>query len=209
MHSGKHKFTNEDWELSWASSTSLSSIDNPDIRFTRYEERNDGSYSIGTESGFPERIWRELNESNTSAKVDLTKQFKWFGNSAQLKAGAIQNYKKRDFNIRSFSINVRNVELTGDPNELFAPENLWPYNGDVSKGTTFETPFIPVNPNQFESSVLSSGLYAMTEISPVERLRLIVGLRTELYNQRYTGQDQMGTNVLNNDVVLQELGFFP
>src|SRR5690554_7925863 len=49
----------------------------------------------------------------------------------------------------------------------------------------------------------------MTEISPVERLRLIVGLRTELYNQRYTGQDQMGTNVLNNDVVLQELGFFP
>lgn len=209
MLSGKHKFTNEDWELSWASSTSLSSIDNPDIRFTRYEERNDGSYSIGTESGFPERIWRELNELNTSAKVDLTKQFKWFGNSAQLKAGAIQNYKKRDFNIRSFSINVRNVELTGDPNELFAPENLWPYNGDVSKGTTFETPFIPVNPNQFESSVLSSGLYTMTEISPVERLRLIVGLRTELYNQRYTGQDQMGTNVLNNDVVLQELGFFP
>src|SRR5690554_565131 len=209
MLSGKHKFTNEDWELSWASSTSLSSIDNPDIRFTRYEERNDGSYSISTESGFPERIWRELNELNTSAKVDLTKQFKWFGNSAQLKAGAIQNYKKRDFNIRSFSINVRNVELTGDPNELFAPENLWPYNGDVSKGTTFETPFIPVNPNQFESSVLSSGLYAMTEISPVERLRLIVGLRTELYNQRYTGQDQMGTNVLNNDVVLQELGFFP
>lgn len=209
MLSGKHKFANEDWELSWASSTSLSSIDNPDIRFTRYEERNDGSYSIGTESGFPERIWRELNELNTSAKVDLTKQFKWFGNSAQLKAGAIQNYKKRDFNIRSFSINVRNVELIGDPNELFAPENLWPYNGDVSKGTTFETPFIPVNPNQFESSVLSSGLYAMTEISPVERLRLIVGLRTELYNQRYTGQDQMGTNVLNNDVVLQELGFFP
>src|SRR5690554_5432409 len=66
--SGKHNLTNDDWELAWASSTSLSSIDNPDIRFTRYEERNDGSYSIGTESGFPERIWRELNELNTRSE---------------------------------------------------------------------------------------------------------------------------------------------
>src|SRR5690554_1991532 len=78
--SGNHKFTNENWELDWASSTSLSSIDNPDIRFTRYEERNDGSFNIGTESGFPERIWRELNEFNTSAKVDLKKKAKLFGN---------------------------------------------------------------------------------------------------------------------------------
>ncbi|HZH86408.1 MAG TPA: TonB-dependent receptor [Brumimicrobium sp.] len=207
--SGKHNLTNDDWELAWASSTSLSSIDNPDIRFTRYEERNDGSYSIGTESGFPERIWRELNELNTSVKLDVLKKMQLFGNSSQFKIGALQNYKRRDFNIRSFSINVRNIELTGDPNELFAAENLWPYNGDVSKGTTFETPFIPVNPNQFESSVLSSGLYALTEISPLKRLKLIIGLRTEFYSQRYTGQDQLGANVLNNDVVLQELGLFP
>src|SRR5690554_5465150 len=164
--SGNHKFTNRNLELAWASSTSLSSIDNPDIRFTRYEERNDGSFNIGTESGFPERIWRELDEVNTSAKVDLKKNLKFFGNEAQFKIGAMQTYKKREFKIRSFSINVRNVELTGDPNELFAEENLWPYNGDISKGTTFETPFIPVNPNQFESAVSSSAVYALTEISP-------------------------------------------
>lgn len=207
--SGSHKFTENNWELDWASSTSLSSIDNPDIRFTRYEERSDGSYNIGTESGFPERIWRELNEVNTSAKIDLKKKTKLFGNDALFKVGAMQTYKKRDFKIRSFSINVRNVELTGDPNELFAEENLWPYNGDVSKGTTFETPFIPVNPNQFESSVSSSGLYALTEISPMERMKIILGVRSELYAQKYTGRDQLGTNILNNDVVLQELGFFP
>ncbi|RYM35970.1 TonB-dependent receptor [Brumimicrobium glaciale] len=207
--SGSHKFTGSDWSLDWASSTSLSSIDNPDIRFTRYEERSDGSFNIGTESGFPERIWRELNEINTSAKVDLSKKIKLFGNEGQFKFGAVQNYKKRDFKIRSFQINVRNVELTGDPNELFAEENLWPYNGDISKGTTFETPFIPVNPNQFESSVLSTGVYGLTEISPVDRLKIVLGLRTELYSQKYTGRDQLGTNVLNNDVVLEELGFFP
>ncbi|WP_158276159.1 TonB-dependent receptor [Brumimicrobium oceani] len=207
--SGSHKLTNKNLELDWASSTSLSSIDNPDIRFTRYEERNDGSFNIGTESGFPERIWRELDEINTSAKVDLKKNLKLFGNEAQFKIGAMQSYKKREFKIRSFSINVRNVELTGDPNELFAEENLWPYNGDISKGTTFETPFIPVNPNQFESSVSSTGFYGLTEISPVKQLKIILGLRTEIYSQRYTGRDQLGTNVLNDDVVLEELGLFP
>ncbi|WP_165851368.1 TonB-dependent receptor [Brumimicrobium aurantiacum] len=207
--SGKHRIKDGDWNLSWSSSSSLSSIDNPDIRFTRYEIRNDGSYNIGTESGFPERIWRELNEFNTSAKADIERKLKLFGNDGLLKFGAVQSYKKRDYTIRSFSINVRNVELTGDPNELFAEENLWPYNGDISKGTTFETPFIPVNPNQFESSVMSSGAYALTEISPSERLKLIFGIRSEYYSQRYTGRDQLGNNVLNNDVVLDELGFFP
>lgn len=207
--SGNHRFKDESLELGWAASTSLSSIDNPDIRFTRYEVRGDGSFSIGTESGFPERIWRELNEFNVSAKTDLSKKLIVFGNEALLKGGVMQTYKKRDFEIRSFSINVRNVELTGNPNELFAEENLWPYNGDISKGTTFESPFIPVNPNKFESSASSTGVYVLTELSPVNRLKVVLGLRSELFLQKYKGQDQLGTNVLNNDLVLEELGFFP
>lgn len=207
--SGKHRFDDESLEFDWAASASLSSIDSPDIRFTRYEVRGDGSYSIGTESGFPERIWRDLNEINVSAKSDLTKRLKIFNNEGLVKVGAMQTYKKRDYQIRSFSINVRNIELTGDPNELFAHENLWPYNGDISKGTTFESPFIPVNPNQFESSASTTSIYALTEITPLNRLKLVLGLRSELYIQKYTGRDQLGMNVLNNDNVLDELGFFP
>ena len=34
-------------------------------------------------------------------------------------------------------------------------------------------------------------------------------MRSEYYTQRYTGQDQLGANVLNNEVVLQTLGIFP
>lgn len=207
--SGSHKLTNKEWKIDWSSSVSLSSIDNPDIRFTRYEIRNDGSYNIGTESGFPERIWRELNEVNSAAKIDFKKTSKMFGNAASFKFGAMQAYKKREFEIRSFSINVRNVDLTGNPDELFAQENLWPYNNDVSKGTTFETPFIPVNPNEFSSSLLSTGVYAQTEVSPIEQLKIVLGLRTEYFTQRYTGRDQMGTHILNNDKVLDELDLFP
>src|SRR5690554_419995 len=207
--SGDHKLNNNNWKLNWVSSTSLSSIDHPDIRFTRYEIRNDGHFSIGTESGFPERIWRELSEVNTSAKIDLEGKIRVFENEGSVKFGVLQNYKKRKFNIRSFAINVRNIELTGDPNELFAPENLWPYNGDITKGTSFDMPFIPVNPNEFESSILSTGAYTMTEFSPVNRLKFILGIRGEYYSQIYTGQDQLGTNVLNNDNVLDEVGLYP
>lgn len=206
---GKNSGLPNDWEMDWAGATSFSSMNDPDIRFTRYEVRDNENYSISSESGFPERIWRDLQEINASVKVNAAKKLKLFKNEAKIKIGAIQNYKKRTFSIRSFSINVRDVELSGDPNELFAEKNLWPYNGNISKGTTFDTPFMPVNPNKFESSVLSTGGYVLTTLNPVYRFKVTIGLRSEYYAQRYTGQDQLGTNVLQNEKVLEDLSFFP
>ncbi|MDX1651108.1 MAG: TonB-dependent receptor [Brumimicrobium sp.] len=206
---GRNDFRDKNWTLDWRISSSLSKIEDPDIRFTRYEVRHDGNYSISTESGFPERIWRELNEINVSGKADATKELNIFGQKGSIKFGGIHTYKQRDFNIQNFAINVRNIPLTGDPNELFAPENLWPYNGSIASGTTFEAPFIPVNPNTFSASVNNSGAYFSSEITPVNRLKMILGVRTEYYTQRYTGQDQLGTNVLVDDIVLQDLGIFP
>jgi outer membrane receptor protein involved in Fe transport len=40
-------------------------------------------------------------------------------------------------------------------------------------------------------------------------LRAVIGIRIEEYVQRYTGQDQLGLNVLNNDKVLDNIDFFP
>ncbi|MGC9344449.1 MAG: carboxypeptidase-like regulatory domain-containing protein, partial [Bacteroidales bacterium] len=56
---GKHTFSDSGWEFEWKLSPTLSMIEDPDVRFIRYEDR-DGEYSIGTEVGFPERIWRDL-----------------------------------------------------------------------------------------------------------------------------------------------------
>jgi hypothetical protein len=121
----------------------------------------------------------------------------------------MSTWKERDFNIQSFALNIRNVPLTGNPDELFYPENLWPLNGDVTSGTTYDANFIPVNPNQFNSNAIYSGAYVSTILSPIKNFKAILGLRTEYYSQRYTGQDQLGTNVLNNEVVLQEVDLFP
>ncbi|MGM0480167.1 MAG: TonB-dependent receptor domain-containing protein [Bacteroidota bacterium] len=206
---GSHNFSDSKWDLEWKASSSISSIDDPDIRFTRYEIRSEGDYSISSESGFPQRIWRSLNEVNATGKADASKELSIFGAKGKIKFGGLHAYKQRDFNIRSFAINVRNIPLAGDPDELFAEENLWPHNGAMSQGTTFDASFIPANPNKFSSSVHNSGGYLLTEMSPVKNLKFILGLRSEYYTQRYTGQDQLGTNVLNNDVVLQDLGLFP
>jgi len=205
---GKHSLYQSGWDLVWKVSPTISTIQDPDIRYTRYEDR-DGTLSIGTEVGFPERIWRNLNETNLASVLHVTKDFKWNGEEARLKLGGAYTFKERHFEIMNFMLNIRNIPLTGAPNELFQPENLWPYQNNVSRGTTFEAPFIPVNPNQFDASNRNAAAYVSTEFSPLKRMKAVVGLRVENFVQYYTGQDQLGQNVLTNEQVLNDFDFFP
>ena len=204
----KYNLAKSKWKIDWKVSPTYSNILEPDIRFTRYEDK-EGVWSISTESGFPERIWRELSEVNIVTAGNAKKEISLFKNKGNIKFGYAYTYKQRDFNVRSFQINVREIPLTGDPNELFAEENIWPYNNNISTGTTFETSFNPSNPNQFNSNIQNIGAYASSEFNASTWLKTIVGLRMEHYTHRYTGQNQLGTKVLNNDVVLQNLGLFP
>jgi hypothetical protein len=206
--SGKHQIDSAKWELEWKLSPTLSLIKDPDIRFTRYEQRND-SLIIGTEAGFPERIWRDLNEKNIASKIGAKHNYKAFGRKAILEFGGGYTYKTRDFNIRNFALNIRNVNLTGNPDELFADENIWPINGDVTKGTTYEASFLPTNPNKYNSNVHNFSGYVSTDVSPWKRIKAILGVRLESYTQRYTGQDQLGVNVFDNRIVIQDLNLFP
>jgi hypothetical protein len=205
---GKHTYKNQ-WEIVWKLSPTLSSMYEPDSRFTRYIDRG-GIYVISTESGFPERIWRNLDELNIAGLVNITKDFKIKGKNGKLRFGGAYTFKERDFIIRSFAINVRNIPLTGNPNELFQKENLWPYNGTfIGRGTGFEASFVPSNPNQFNAKVNYAAAYLSAELNPLKRLKTILGFRLEQYTQYYTGQNQLGTIVLDNDKVLDDLGFFP
>ncbi len=205
---GNHSFKESKWSLEWKASPTFSAITDPDVRFTRYEDRV-SFLLISTESGFPQRIWRDLKEYNVSGLANATREFTWNGNKNELKFGGSYIYKEREFNIRTFMINVRNVDLTGNPDELFAEENLWPYNNNPSEGVTYEASFFPNNPNEFSSNISNGAGFVSALLSPHKKFKATIGLRSEYYTQRYTGQDQLGYNVLNNDIVLQELGLFP
>ena len=209
LFAGAHSLKDNSWNIDWGVATNLSAMDDPDVRFTRYRILSEGNYTIGTEAGFPQRIWRDLSERNVSSRVDFKRNSKLFNRDSEFKFGLMNTLKERDFNIRSFALNIRNVPLTGNPDELFYPENLWPLGGDPNAGTTYEANFIPVNPNRFNANVVYSGAYVSTIFSPIKNFKAVLGLRSEYYAQRYTGQDQLGLNVLNNDVVLQEVDIFP
>jgi len=209
MLDGKHALDDGKWEIKWKLSPTYSTMDDPDIRFTRYVT-DGGGFIIGTESGFPERIWRDLTEWNLSGALDVTKEFRFKGGQkANLKFGGAYTYKERDFTIRDFAFNIRHITLTGDPNEIFFPENLWPVDSNVNKGTTYDASFVPVNPNQFNSNVNNAAGYVSFEFNIFKKLKSILGVRLENYLQRYTGQDQLGTHVLDNEKVLSDLNFFP
>jgi hypothetical protein len=206
---GKHSFSNSKWDVAWKLSPTLSKIEDPDARFTRYINSG-GKFVIGTESGFPERIWRDLSEVNLAGLIHSTKEFRFNGEMAKLNIGGAYTFKERDFMINQYALNIRNIPLTGNPDELFQEENLWPFNGVSStRGTTYEANFVPTNPNKFNANSRNIAGYVSTEFSLFNGLRAVLGIRIEDYVQRYTGQDQLGINVLNNDEVVDNLDFFP
>lgn len=205
--SGKHHNVLSPWTYEWSVSPTYSLLDDPDVRFTRYEIRN-GDYVIGTEAGFPQRIWRELGEFNTSERFDVMRDYEAFGEDAKLRFGVVNTFKNRNYNIRSYNLNVRNLTLTGNPDEIFYEENLWP-NAGSNSGTTYDPVFLPINPNDYNSKVSNSGAYVSTELAYGVRWKATVGLRVEHYMQLYTGQNQLGTIVLNNEAVMNDVDFFP
>ena len=207
---GNHTNLDKGLRINWKLAFTYSILYDPDIRFTRYEVIDDGSLRIGTEVGFPERIWRNLNEINTTALVNVTKDFQFRENSSKLNFGILGTYKYRTYIIRNFAINLRgDFPLTGDPDELFSEENLWPKDGQVDVGTTYETPFVPYNPNQYNASSINTAAYVSTELAVLSNLKAIVGVRLENFMQYYTGSDQQREIVLENERVLSDLGLFP
>lgn len=204
---GVHYNRDATWEVEWKISPTRSRIEDPDIRYTRFRV-DGGNVSIGTESGYPERIWRFLEEDNLAGKLDLSKKYKFKGEAARVMFGGGYTYKKRNYEIQNFQIIPQGLELSGDPNEIFAEENLWPSNDSGTRGTRYEPLFFPNNTNKYDADVVNTSVYVSNEISPFKSLKAIVGIRAESYMQQYTGQNQQGLTV-ESEEVLDDLDLFP
>ncbi|MGK7389287.1 MAG: TonB-dependent receptor domain-containing protein [Candidatus Cyclobacteriaceae bacterium M2_1C_046] len=206
---GEHFLGEGKWLVDWNLSPTWSSIDDPDIRFTRYEVRNEGDLSITSEGGFPERIWRNLDEVNLAGNVNLTREYNFNDNPAKVKFGGGNTYKERVYAIRRFQFFIDpSIELTGNPDEIIAPENTWPLDGNRFRGNYFIPDFIPVNPNYFNSSINNTAVYISNEFKPVTNLKAVIGVRAEDYTQKYTGTNQTGIT-LEDSTVIDEFNFFP
>lgn len=202
--SGSHFLKGGAWVVNWKLAPTRSTIEDPDIRFTRFRLPTN---TISTEVGLPARIWRNLEEYNVAGKLDVTRSLQAFSRDAKLKMGGAYTFKFRDFEIQSFQFVTGTTTFDGNPNSILNEENL--FSASNRNGVRYNPDFIPINPNAYQSYVTNFAGYGSFETSPAQNLRAILGLRVEQYNQFYTGTNQTGT--LNYDLVemLDDLDFFP
>lgn len=212
---GVHVFGTSGWEMDWRLSPTLSNSEDPDIRKTAFTYRSADTLFNAGAGGNPSRIWRSLNEINTTAKVDITKKYKIASNDAKVKFGVAHNYKHRDYEILFFDVQFFGSQSWSnpDPNNVLDPINLYP---NKPNSIYYQSGNNDPNPNSYESNVNNLAGYVSGEMYLMPKLKTILGLRVENYVQRHTGRDQVyaggdlvnGKN-LDNDKVLESTDLFP
>lgn len=206
--SGTHRDKDGSWKFNWKASPTWSNITSPDIRYSRI--RTDGTgYSVGSESGIPQRIWRFLEEVNYQGQVNITREYTFNDRDAAFKFGGAYTYKQRDYEIKAFDIvPQKDVDITDDdPEQIMQDKNLW--DTDNTQGTVYKPNFIPDNPNKYQSNVHKPAVYVTNEFMPLKRLETVIGLRMEQYTQRYTGLDPVTNEEIDNEKFLDDTDLFP
>lgn len=212
---GQHVISKSDWKIDWRIAPTISRSEDPDIRKTAFTVRSLNQQFDAGAGGNPSRIWRSLEELNAVAKIDFTKGYKFKGDDAKFLFGASQVYKERDYEILFFDIQFFSSQSwpNPDPATVLNPENIFP---NRPNSIYYQSGNNDPNPNAYNSNVNNTAVYFSNEFTPFTNLKTIIGLRAENYVQRHTGRDQSFANGdtengrnLDNDVVLDQLDFFP
>lgn len=207
---GKHSNDDGSWVTEWKISPTYSRIDDKDVRVApfKYEEDED-IYTISPSSaGNPSRIWRNLEEINGVGTLNVQKRHQLFNRQAKLIFGGGYTYKERDFGIDNYRIRIQGgqaQELYGDADGLLQPGNLW--NVNTKRGSYIEGNFEPAN--TYNSIQTVAAAFISEEFQITEKLKSILGLRMEKFDLYYTGQNNFGDIVYDEEKVLDKADFFP
>jgi outer membrane receptor protein involved in Fe transport len=205
---GKHSNNDGSWNIEWKVSPTISKINDKDVRVAPFEFE-DGEYVIRPSSaGTPLRIWRDLEEVNLVGKLDFTKRHNLFGRKARLLFGGQYTYKQRDYNIQQYILRYQGgdgVEFGGDADEILNPANLWTVNNQ--RGTFANGNFEPTN--TFDANQNIAAAYVSEEFQITDKLKSIIGLRFEKFELFYTGTNNQGDVVLDNEKLLDKNDIFP
>lgn len=206
---GEHYF-DTGAELEWTSSTSLSTIQDPDFRITSLSVTTGDTTLAAGDGATIARYFRDLREWNQSMRADLTIPMEFWGSEGKLKFGANNVYRTRDYEILPYTFDYRitgsGQEISGDPNWFFEDENIWTPESGI--GTfVVSTPVDSANIFTARQNILA--VYAMNELPVNEIFKVVYGVRAEKTDMFYTGQNQSGTRKFNDDKTLNELDILP
>ena len=207
---GQHSFADGDWKLDWKLSPTLSRVYDKDHRITPLQQSDNGEYFISpSAASFPIRIWRNLEEVNVVGKLDVTRKYSFKERPAKLKFGVSQTVKQRDFFIddytftKSGTLQVQN----GNSDNLLSVGNIWTPETDQGTHLVFGDLF--EKSNAFDAMQNVSAAYVSNEFGVTEKLKAVIGLRTELFTSIYTGQNQAGTEVFKDEKIIDKFDLFP
>ncbi len=220
--SGEHSLSQNTLQVEWKLATTRSTINDKDVRVTPFTLEDEGLEINPQEGGEPNRIWRLLDEVNYVGKLDVTKNFLLFGQDSKVKLGVSNIYKERNFDIQNFFLGIRGsqnnlpVPLNGNPDNLLAEENIYGQRegSGAYRGTYVVNGYNPSN--AYEGRINTFGAYVSGELGLTDKLKTILGVRMEQYDQYYTGVNQAGSIAGNpegviyaDDNVLSSMKFFP
>jgi TonB-dependent receptor len=212
---GVHRFGDNKWQIDWKLSPTFSTSYDPDIRKTAFTVTDTKTSFNAGAGGNPSRIWRYLNEVNYTAKFDVDRNYTFKGNDARLKFGFSHLYKQRDYEIKFFDVQFfgRQSWDSADPSQVLSPQNIYPSG---TNNIYYQSGNNNPNPNQYNSDINNTGVYASNEMSLNNKLKTVLGVRVERYVQRHTGRDQKfasgdvenGKNLVNEEVI-NSINLFP
>jgi len=209
--SGKHSNKDGSWNMEWKLSPTYSKIEDKDVRVApfQYEEGEENPYTISPSSaGSPSRIWRELEEINAVAKLDFTKRHTLFNKTARLLFGGNYTYKQRDFGIDLYNFGIQNGDgaiFNGDADAILDPKYIWTTN--TKQGTYLIGNYEPTNTYDSNQNVI--GGYISEEFQISDKLRSIIGVRFEKFDLTYSGQNNQGDIIYDEEKILDKTDFFP
>jgi TonB-dependent receptor len=208
LFSGKHTNDDASFTTEWKLSPTLSRVHDKDVRLTTFIEDQNGNFTISSDAGFPTRIWRDLKDVSAVGKVDFTKKYDLFGKKASLKFGGLYSYKQREYSIYSYEVaflNLSPTEFEGNPDAILADENIW--TPETNSGSFIRGNFEPAN--SFDANQNTAAAYISNEFKIGSKLRTILGLRAEYFSSFFTGQNNSGSEVFDNEQLLDLIDLFP
>ncbi len=191
-------------QIDLANALSLSRVYDPDFRTTSISITTGAPTLITGDGAGINRFWRDLNEVNENFAADFTYNLKPL---TKIRFGGNALMKWRQFETFAYSHDRRNRQnVDGNPDWFLQPENVW--TADERSGTFTIGNFEPANSFDARQNVFAA--YAMAEHKLYfDRLKAIYGLRMEAASMFYTGQDNIGAIIFDDQQTLDEVNFLP
>ena len=199
-------------EYKWSFAKAIVSLKDKDFKTTSF--LNEGIDSDGnpmqriaaTSTGFPERLWRNLDEKSNTIQNDNTLNLDFFGYTQKMNFGLSYLKKERDFNTFYYNVGFLGNSrlLGGDPDLLLDQENIWTRDnrtGSYLIGGVSEL-------DQYKSESITKAVYISTELRFSEKLKSVLGVRYEEFESFYTGVDFFN-NKFDKQKFVHNSDFFP